>query len=58
MLTYEEEVYFARRALRGDEAAVTAIESNLRLVVKLPVVTIIVVIALLDLVEEAIYLGS
>ncbi|BDY96831.1 hypothetical protein MUTS15_54880 [Escherichia coli] len=44
LLTAEEEVYFARRALRGDVASRRRmIESNLRLVVKLPAVMAIVV---------------
>ncbi len=43
LLTAEEEVYFARRALRGDVASRRRmIESNLRLVVKLPAVMAIV----------------
>ena len=52
MLTAEE-VYFARRALRGDEAASNRmIESNLRLVVKIARRYNNRGLALLDLVEE------
>lgn len=44
LLTAEEEVYFARRALRGDVASRRRmIESNLRLVVKIAAVMAIVV---------------
>ena len=53
LLTAEEEVYFARRALRGDEAARNRmIESNLRLVVKIARRYNNRGLALLDLVEE------
>ena len=53
LLTAEEEVYFARRALRGDEAACNRmIESNLRLVVKIARHYNNRGLALLDLVEE------
>ncbi|NCB59038.1 MAG: RNA polymerase sigma factor RpoS, partial [Gammaproteobacteria bacterium] len=52
LLTAEEEVYFARRALRGDEAARNRmIESNLRLVVKIARRYNNRGLALLDLVE-------
>ena len=45
LLTAEEEVVFARRALRGDDASRRRmIESNLRLVVKIAVATAIVVL--------------
>ena len=55
LLTAEEEVYFARRALRGDEAARNRmIESNLRLVVKIARRYNNRGLALLDLVEEGI----
>ncbi len=53
LLTAEEEVFYARRALRGDEAArKRMIESNLRLVVKISRRYINRGLALLDLVEE------
>lgn len=53
LLTAEEEVYFARRALRGDDAARNRmIESNLRLVVKIARRYNNRGLALLDLVEE------
>ncbi|MCD8547266.1 MAG: RNA polymerase sigma factor RpoS [Aeromonadaceae bacterium] len=53
LLTAEEEVYFARKALRGDAAArKRMIESNLRLVVKIARRYNNRGLALLDLVEE------
>lgn len=53
LLTAEEEVYFARRALRGDESARNRmIESNLRLVVKIARRYNNRGLVLLDLVEE------
>lgn len=53
LLTAEEEVFFARKALRGDEAArKRMIESNLRLVVKISRRYINRGLALLDLIEE------
>ncbi|CZF78637.1 RNA polymerase sigma factor RpoS [Grimontia sp. AD028] len=53
LLTAEEEVLYARRALRGDEAArKRMIESNLRLVVKISRRYSNRGLALLDLVEE------
>lgn len=53
LLTAEEEVYFARRALRGDEASrKRMIESNLRLVVKISRRYVNRGLALLDLIEE------
>lgn len=53
LLTAEEEVYYARRALRGDDAARNRmIESNLRLVVKIARRYNNRGLALLDLVEE------
>ncbi len=53
LLTAEEEVYFARKALKGDEAArKRMIESNLRLVVKISRRYVNRGLALLDLIEE------
>lgn len=53
LLTAEEEVFFARRALRGDEASrKRMIESNLRLVVKISQRYSNRGLALLDLIEE------
>ncbi|MFU8896981.1 MAG: RNA polymerase sigma factor RpoS [Gammaproteobacteria bacterium] len=53
LLTAEEEVYFARRARRGDEAArKRMIESNLRLVVKISRRYLNRGMPLLDLIEE------
>ncbi len=53
LLTAEEEVYFARRAQRGDEAArKRMIESNLRLVVKIARRYMNRGLALADLIEE------
>lgn len=53
LLTAEEEVYFARKALRGEEAArKRMIESNLRLVVKISRRYVNRGLALLDLIEE------
>ena len=53
LLTAEEEVLYARRALRGDEAArKRMIESNLRLVVKISRRYSHRGLALLDLIEE------
>ncbi|MGD8378578.1 MAG: RNA polymerase sigma factor RpoS [Gammaproteobacteria bacterium] len=53
LLTSEEEVYYARKALKGDEAArKRMIESNLRLVVKISRRYINRGLPLLDLIEE------
>lgn len=53
LLTAEEEVYFSRRALKGDEAArKRMIESNLRLVVKISRRYTNRGLTLLDLIEE------
>ncbi|MGD8430097.1 MAG: sigma-70 family RNA polymerase sigma factor, partial [Ectothiorhodospiraceae bacterium] len=53
LLTAEEEVYYSRRAQRGDEAArKRMIESNLRLVVKIARRYMNRGLAFLDLIEE------
>ncbi|AQQ69403.1 RNA polymerase sigma factor RpoS [Microbulbifer agarilyticus] len=53
LLTAEEEVYYARKALRGDAASrKRMIESNLRLVVKIARRYVSRGLALLDLIEE------
>ncbi len=53
LLTAEEEVYYARRALKGDEESrKRMIESNLRLVVKIARRYMNRGLALLDLIEE------
>lgn len=53
LLSAEEEVYFARKALKGDESArKRMIESNLRLVVKISRRYVNRGLALLDLIEE------
>jgi len=53
LLSAEEEVYYARKALKGDDAArKRMIESNLRLVVKISRRYVNRGLALLDLIEE------